>query len=209
MRHPISLAMVCALLATALPAGAATIVDEWSTLKPPAAPTLQAVTVDPKTTALLVLDFVKQTCNDQVRPRCVAALPSIAKLLKGARDSKTMVVYSLFLGPDAVTDIVPPLAPQGDEPVVRATPDKFIGTDLEKTLRDHGISTVIVVGVAAEGAALMTAAHAAELGFNVIVPLEGERSSTPYGEQVTAWTLANAPVIGAKVKLTSVDMVTF
>ena len=56
--------------ALALPAQAANIVDEWASVKAPAAPTLKPVTVDPKTTALLMLDFMNQNCGK--RPRCVA-----------------------------------------------------------------------------------------------------------------------------------------
>jgi hypothetical protein len=43
--------------AFALPAQAANIVDEWASAKA-AAPALKPVAVDPKTTALLMLDFV-------------------------------------------------------------------------------------------------------------------------------------------------------
>jgi len=44
------------------------IIAEWASVKPPAAPELKPVTVDPKTTALLVLDFMKGNCG--ARPRC-------------------------------------------------------------------------------------------------------------------------------------------
>ena len=47
----------------ALPSHAANIVDEWASVKPPAAPALKPVTVDPKTTALLMLDFMNQNCG--------------------------------------------------------------------------------------------------------------------------------------------------
>ena len=55
----------------AIPASAQTIVDEWATVQAPRPAELKAVTLDPKTTALLVLDFVKQTCNTERRPRCI------------------------------------------------------------------------------------------------------------------------------------------
>src|SRR3989304_9686825 len=57
-------------------ASAQTIVDEWATIKAPPAPELKPVTIgNPKETALLMLDFVKQICSPQARPRCVASLP--------------------------------------------------------------------------------------------------------------------------------------
>ena len=51
--------------------------------------------MDPKTTALLMIDFNKQTCNMQRRPRCVASIPLVEKLLKEARAAGAMVAYSL------------------------------------------------------------------------------------------------------------------
>ncbi len=71
-----------------------------------------------------------------------------------------LVVYSLIAG-SAIGDTLPEVAPTGDEPFVQSGPDKFLNTDLEKILRDHGIKTVIVAGTAAHGAVLHTAAGAA------------------------------------------------
>ena len=42
------------------PASAQNIVDEWAAVQPPKPPALKSVTLDPKTTALLVLDLVKR-----------------------------------------------------------------------------------------------------------------------------------------------------
>ncbi|HVA11670.1 MAG TPA: cysteine hydrolase [Stellaceae bacterium] len=199
---------VC-IAAGAAPAFAKTIIDEWTSVQAPPPPKLDQITVDPKTTALLVLDLVKQTCNQQARPRCLASLPQVAKLIKGARDSKTFVVYSVIPGPATIADTLPSVKPNGSEPVVKAGPDKFIGTDLEKILKDKGIATVIVVGTTAQGAVLYTASHAALIGFNVIVPVDGMSADTPYAEQYVAWNMVNAPVVSAKVKLTAIDMLKF
>ena len=66
-RHMIAGATV--LVALTLSANAGNIVDDWASVKAPAAPTLKPVTVDPKTTALLMLDFMNQNCGQ--RPRCL------------------------------------------------------------------------------------------------------------------------------------------
>ncbi len=210
LRPLIFAAFGCAVIAmVALPAFAETIVDEWATVKAPPPPKLEHLTVNPKTTALLVLDLVKQTCNEKVRPLCLASLPRVAKLIKEARDSHTFVVYSVIPGPVTIADTLPAVKPLGSEPVVKSGPDKFIHTDLEKILRDHGITTVITVGTAAEGAVLYTASHAALLGFNVIVPVDGMSSATLYAEQYVTWNMVHAPVVSAKVKLTAIDMLKF
>ena len=77
------LAIVCAVvgmfgLATGdmvSSAHASDIIDEWANVKTPAAPEIKAVTVDPKTTALIMGDLMNQSCAK--RPRCMAALPAI------------------------------------------------------------------------------------------------------------------------------------
>ena len=44
-----------------------TIVDEWASVQPPKPPELKAVKIeDPKSTAFLVLDMVKQACNNEL-----------------------------------------------------------------------------------------------------------------------------------------------
>ncbi len=187
------------------PAFAQTIVDEWSGIKAPPAPELKGVTVDPKVAALLVLDIVKQTCPP--RPRCLASISKIRSLLTQARGKGLMVIYSLVGGTAA--DILTEVTPLGGEPVVVSGPDKFLGTELEKVLKDKGVQTVIVVGTAAEGAVLYTSSGAALRGLKVIVPVDGMASANPYAEQYTAWHLLNAPRIGPQVTLTKTDMIQF
>ena len=198
-----------ALFALAAPAAhAKTIVDEWASVAVPPPPKLEPVTIDPKTTALLMLDFVKQTCNEQRRPRCVASMPDVAKLLKGARASGTFVAYSYVIGGSAA-DILPEVARTEKEPTVFAGPDKFLNTDLDKILKEHGIKTVIVVGTAAHGAVLYTASEAALRGYKVIVPVDGSTAESTYAEQYVAWDLVNAPVVAKNVTLTSIAQVKF
>ncbi len=67
------------VLVSPVPSLAQTIIDEWSAVKAPPAPELKDVTIDSKTTALLMLDFVKQNCNEKVRPRCPATLEPVVQ----------------------------------------------------------------------------------------------------------------------------------
>ena len=192
------------LLASA--ATAQTIVDEWGSVKTPPAPQLKPVTVDTKTTALLMLDFMNQNCG--ARPRCVASLPAVKKLLDEARAKGVLVVYATVPG-GKVADTRPEVAPTGGEPVVSSGPDKFLNTDLEKILKDKGIQSVITVGTAAHGAVRNTASVAALRGRKVIVPVDGMSAESAYAEQYTAWHLANAAVLSRNVTLTKLDMVKF
>lgn len=188
----------------ALPSHAANIVDEWASVKPPAAPALKPVTVDPKTTALLMLDFMNQNCGQ--RPRCLDTIPAMKKLLAEARAHKVPVVYSIIAN-SAPADVIKDVAPQPDEPHVLSGPDKFRNTDLEKILKD--ITTVIAVGTSSNGAVLYTASGAAFRGMNVIIPVDGMSAVDPYAEYSAVFTFMNAPQVSAKTTLTRNDMIKF
>ena len=183
---------------------AADVIEEWANIKPPA-PTLKPVTVDPKTTALLMLDFMKQNCGQ--RPRCVASLPAMKKLLESARAAKAPVVYAIIAN-STIADVLPEVAAQG-EPHVQSGPDKFRNTDLEKILKDKGIQTVIAVGTSSNGAVLYTASGAAFRGMKVIVPVDGMSTTDPVAEYATVLNFLSAPTVSAATTLTRSDMIKF
>ena len=164
------------------------------------------MTVDPKTTALLMLDFMNQNCGQ--RPRCQATIPAMKKLLEEARAKDATVIYT-FYGTTTAADVVKDVAPAANEQSVTSFPDKFLNTDLDKKLLDKGIQTVIVAGTAANGAVLYTGSGAALRGMNVIVPVDGVSAADTYPEQFGVWQLANGPTFGAKVTLTKSDMIKF
>jgi nicotinamidase-related amidase len=208
MKRNLIAAMVAALgLGTLAPcAQAANIVDEWASIKRPPAPALKPVTVDAKTTALLMLDFMNQNCGK--RPRCVASVPAVKKLLDQARAHKMAVVYT-FIAKTTAADVIKDVAPMAGEPSVISGPDKFLKTNLDKILADKGIKTVIAVGTSANGAVLYTASGAALRGMNVIVPVDGMSSVDAYADLTTAFTFSNAPLVSAKTTLTKIDMIKF
>ena len=213
-RDRLAVAALAAALVYVAPVTAQTIVDQWSSVKIPPPPELKPVTLDPKTTAILVMDFVKQTCNNERRPRCVASIPKIEKLIAAARAQGVMLI-STTVPPVPIADTLPAVAPKGNDPVVVSFVDKFIlgdkDTGLEKMLKDKGITTLVAVGTAAHGAVLYTATAAASRGFNVIVPVDGMSGDGQvlYDEQAVAYILTHAPVVSSKVTLTSVDMIKF
>jgi nicotinamidase-related amidase len=188
------------------PVHAQTIIDEWTSVKVPPPPALKPVAVDPKTTALLMLDFMNQNCGK--RPRCVASIPEVKKLLDKARAAKVAVVYAIITG-TTTADVIKEVAPTADEPWIRSGADKFINTDLEKILKDKGVRTVIVTGTASNAAVLFTAAGAAQRGINAIVPVDGMSGVDAYADLTTAYMIATAPVISARSTLTKIDMIKF
>ena len=200
--------LVAAAAVAVTPVAAQTIVDEWASVKAPAPIELKTVKVDPKTTALLVLDLIKQTCNAERRPRCLASLPKVEKFLAEARAKGMPVVHSIVASA-TVADIAPQAAPKEGEPVVSTVANKFIRTDLDKILKEKGVTTVIVVGTTAQGAVLYTASEAAFLGYKVIVPVDGASAENIFAEQITAWILATAPGVGQNTTMTRFDMIGF
>ncbi|MBB3441611.1 isochorismatase family protein [Rhizobium sp. BK379] len=192
----------------------ANVIDDWNTIKVPAAPVLKPVSVNISDTALLLLDFngaqdpSKGPCNTKTKPRCIASLPKVEKLLNEARKSGVPVIYSIT-GGATKGDIASVLAPREGDPVVQGGANKFINTDLEKILTEKHIKTIIVAGTASEGAVLNTAAYAALTGMNIILPVDGMSSTDPYAEQYVAWHFANAPGVSAKTVLTTVDEIKF
>jgi nicotinamidase-related amidase len=192
------------------PARAQAVTDEWTGVRLPDPPEFKAVTVDPKTTALVVMDFNAARCSPTGRVRCVPALPRVVKLLAAARDHKLYIVHTSY-GPD-MSDIAPVVAPlPGEATLAKTGPDKFLAPtgDLQKMLKDKGITTVIMAGTTANGAVLQTATEGALRGFKIIVPLDGMPGDSAFAEAYTAWDLTHAPNVSPNATLTKVDLISF
>lgn len=205
-RHLMLLVALAAAVVYAAPVSAQTIIDEWSSVKAPPAPELTSVTVDPKTTALLMLDFLKQNCGSN--PRCVATLPKAQKFLAAARAKDMTIIYSLFPGP-VISDTLPDVAPKGTEPVVSSFFNKFLDTDLEKILKGKGIKTVILMGAASDGAILYTGTEAFFRHYQTIIAVDAIAGKTAYVDQFSVYQFTVAPIMAGKVILTRTDMIKF
>ncbi len=142
---------------------------------------------DPKTTALLVLDLVRQGCNEQRRPRCLPTVASVHALLEKARAAGMPVVYSLVANSTAA-DVLKEVAPLGSEPMVtsgtdqvprhRARQDLARQGHQDRHRRRHRCPR--------RGA---DHCHWRQRcgGFSVIVPVDGLSSESSYAEQYTVW----------------------
>jgi len=187
------------------------ITSEWANVKLPPAPELRPVTVDPKTTALLVLDMMKGNCG--ARPRCLASVSIVKKLIDVARAHDMMVVYNLT-GAGRIEDIVDQrLAPRAGEFLIKGSggADKFVNSNLDQGLKDKGIKTVIVTGTSAQGAVAGTTNGAAQRGYKAIVPVDGMSAEDAYNEQYAAWHLYKGGPAGLimNVTLTRSDLIKF
>jgi nicotinamidase-related amidase len=195
-----------------LPAAAHDITAEWANVKAPPVPQLKPVTVDPKTTALLVLDFMKGNCG--ARPRCVASVPSVKKLIDAARANNMMISYNLTGQNPKFEDMVDQsIIPRAGEHLVKngRGANKFYNSDLEQALKAKGITTVIITGTSAQGAVAGSSQGATERGFKAIVPVDGMSAEDAFNEQYAAWHLAKGgpAALVENVTVTRSDLIKF
>jgi len=151
--------------------------------------------VQPKTSAILVIDFV----NDFVFPggviadaggadyqaRAQAMVPTLQKLLEAARETGVTVVHA----PDAhapgdielrkwpahamkgtkQAEIVAAIAPKaGDLVVEKATYSPFVSTDIDAQLRQRGITRLYITGLHTDCCARHTSGDAFQRGYDLI-----------------------------------------
>ena len=205
MRFRIRLLTIALVLATKA-ATAANIIDLWDQVEAPPTPKLVATTVKANETALLLLDIEEATCNQQNRPRCVAAVPAMARFLEKARTAHLPVFYSNTSRGSRAT-ILAPVAPRDDEPIVKASVNKFFDTSLNDYLKAKNVKTVIVCGTTASGAALHTATGAAQYGYQVVLPVDCVPGGSLYEEQASVWSLINGPGTARLLTPTTLDAI--
>jgi nicotinamidase-related amidase len=206
---------ICAALiaATAFAgsARAGDIITDWDSVKLPPKPELKAVTVDPKTTALLVLDLMKNNCG--ARPRCVPIVPTVKKLIDTARAHNMMIVYNLT-GASKPEDMVDAsVMPKAGDFMIKngRGGDKFIDSNLDAGLREKGIKTVIITGTSAQGAVATTSNGASGRGYKVVVPVDGTASEDPFREAYGIYHLAagGPAALTQNVTVTRSDLIKF
>jgi nicotinamidase-related amidase len=203
--------IAAAVTLTALPAGAGDIVQDWDSVKMPPKPEVKSVTVDPKTTALLVLDLMKGNCLQ--RPRCPPIIPHVKKLIDDARAHNMMIAFNLT-GSGKVEEMADAsLHPKpGEFMVVNGKGgDKFIGSNLEEGLKAKGIKTVIITGTSAQGAVATTSNGATGRGFKAVVPVDGTASEDAFREAYGIFHLAGGgpTALVQNVTVTRSDLITY
>lgn len=161
------------------------------------------VVVDPRTTALIVVDmqndFVKAG-GALVVETAGETIPAIQRLLGLARDHRIRVFYTQDTHQEGDPEfpiwgrhvlegswgwrIIDELAPQAGDRVIRKLRyDGFFGTSLDHELRLAGIAAVIVCGTVANICVLHTAGSAALHGYRVILPIDAVSALTPFDLQ--------------------------
>lgn len=145
------------------------------------------------TRALLIID-VQESFRARPLWRAVSD-PKIADhlvpLVDAARAAGDFVVWVLHTEPgtggtfDPVTGhvrIMPPLAPDGDEPVLMKTShNAFTTTNLQQLLTSRGVTDVVITGLRTEQCCETTARLASDLGYQVTFVIDGT-ATNPIGD---------------------------
>ena len=140
------------------------------TLQMPATPEPARVTLDPKTTALLVLDYVEDICNSQQKCKN-NMLPAVTPFMDRVRKAGLVVAYGTRA--QNMTKWLPQVAPKpGDIKIVNTGQDRFFGTDLDKELKAKGVKTIIMVGWKISGSITYTAVGAMIRDYTVVIPMD-------------------------------------
>lgn len=150
--------------------------------------------IDPKTTALLVMDFQTWIVDGYAVDKD-ALLKRTARVIQAARNAQVMVIYvvvgfrvgypevssrnvtfskvkehSLFAAGGDGLDIHPAIAPRPGEVVVtKHRVSAFAGTDLDMILRANGIETLLLTGITTSGVVLSTVRHAFDADYRLVV----------------------------------------
>jgi nicotinamidase-related amidase len=203
--------IAAALFCAAHPAVANDITTEWDSVKLPPKPELKPVTVDPKTTALLVLDLMRDNCG--ARARCLPIVPTVKKLIDQARAHDMMIVYNLT-GASKPEDMVDPsvMPKPGDFMIKNGRGgDKFIRSNLDAGLKEKGIKTVIITGTSAQGAVATTSNGATGRGYKAVVPVDGTASEDAFRELYGIYHLAGGgpAALTQNVTVTRSDLIKF
>ncbi|CAL9580846.1 cysteine hydrolase [Streptomyces sp. R1] len=142
----------------------------------------------PSTAALLVIDM--QNTTVAMAHRAAETVAAIAGLSERARAAGVPVVTVRQRDEGMVPgtegwQVVPALAPREGETVVdKTTPDSFLGTGLDETLRALGVTEVIVTGFATEVCVDTTARQALSRGYDLVVVADGHTTSVRTEEDV-------------------------
>jgi nicotinamidase-related amidase len=185
------------------------------TLQMPALPDPVRVVLKPATTALFVSDMIDPICKNQ--SKCTGVMvPAVASLLAQARKAGVFVVYSSQAA--NISKWLPEVAPAPGDPFVASQgQDRFYNTDLDKTLKAKGITTVILTGWKISGSVLYTSVGATLRGYTVVVPADASSAATDYEVAIGLFQIlnqnsanaTNEPLKAKASTLSRTDMITF
>ena len=185
------------------------------TLQMPSPPDPVPVVLNPATTALLIFDIVDPICTRQ--PNCTGKMvPAIASLLARARNAGVTVAFGTRA--PTMSKWLPEVLPApGDIKIESQAQDRFYNTDLDKTLKAKGITTLILAGWKVSGSVTYTSVGATLRGYTVVVPVDASLDATDYEVAIGLFQIlhqhsanaANEPLKDRASTLSRTDLISF
>src|SRR3954470_21217160 len=185
------------------------------TLQMPAMPDPARITLNSKTTALMVLDYVEDICATQ--PKCKSQmLPAMIPFMERARKAGLVVAYGTRA--QNMSKWLPEVAPAaGDIKIVNTAQDRFYNTDLDKALKAKDIKTMIMVGWKVSGSVTYTSVGAMARDYTVVIPVDTTSAGSGYETTIGFYNvlnsgnanLTNEPLKPKAVTLTRTDLISF
>ncbi|MBV6700487.1 isochorismatase family protein [Kitasatospora aureofaciens] len=164
-------------------------------------------TLDPRTTALVLIDLMDRIVANPLAPRpgseVVAASLELAQAFRAAG---APVVAVRVERPNVAeqppgSDLVGEVATVADEIVVKRTIGAFHGTGLHELLQARGVDTVVLTGIATNLGVESTARAASDHGYELVF-VEDAMAALTEDEHRAAVTL-NFPRLGEVVERTA------
>ncbi|WNO53123.1 hydrolase [Stakelama saccharophila] len=168
--------------------------------------------LDPKTTALVLIDLQKGIAGPHTQPRDGDSVVAAAKALADRFRKAGAPVVLVHVGwsadggdlpstradeplgfepgrmPAGWSDLVDGLEQPGDIRILKRQWGAFTGTGLDLQLRRRGIETLVIAGIATNFGVESTARHGWELGYDIVV---AEDACASRSEELHHFAIAN------------------
>ena len=178
----------------------------------PNRPEPKPLTLDSKSTAILVLDL-NARCDDP-KQVCSKITAPLGDFLDKARAAAVPIIYSVSATAKGkpIGELAAPLRRKESETVIYPDAfDKFYGGELQAFLKDKGAKTLIITGSATNNAVLYTATTAARMHrYGVVIPMDGVNASSRYEQEYAIHQFTVLPSEANKLfQFTNLSMISF
>lgn len=180
--------------------------------KRPILPVPSPVRVDRLRTAVIILDGSQRWSNPDLP--CHRLVPGVAGFLDRARDAGLPIIYTVSARSKGTPqgEVCDGLHRRPSEPVIYPDGfDKFTSGELQAFLSLCRVDTLVITGYRSNVSVLNTATRATrELGYQVIIPIDGIAAKTDYEQDYTLFHFTVLPEAAARrFSFTTLDMIHF
>ncbi len=184
----------------------------WAAQEGPNRPEAKPLTLDSKSTAILVLDL-NARCDDP-KQVCSKITAPLGDFLDKARAAGVPIIYTVSAAAKGkpIGEVAAPLRRKESEPVIYPDAfDKFYGGELQAFLKDKGARTLIITGSSTNAAVLYTATTAARMyRYHVVIPMDGVNAATRYEHEYAIHQFTVLPSQANKLfQFTNLSLISF